>query len=79
MPSSSFGLASLTPGASAKPWVSAMSARAEMVRIGSFWPLNTTCVKMPPTPTGTPLAVVVRVSAADWFQWMVTSSPASLK
>jgi hypothetical protein len=69
LPSSSFGLESFTPGESTKPWVGAMSASAEMIRIGSFWPLNTICVKAPPTPIyWLPPAITVSVSAADWFQ-----------
>ena len=54
-----------------------MSASAVIVWIGSFWPQNTTWVKMPPTPTLMPDAMVVSVSAADWFQWIVTSRPTS--
>ena len=56
-----------------------MSASAAMMRIGMFWPENTTCWNTPPQPTGMPLAIVVRVSAADWFQCTVGSMPKSLK
>ena len=56
-----------------------MSASPLIVRTGMDWLENTTCVKIPPSPTAIPLAIAVRVSAADWFQCVTTSSPASLK
>nr|WP_235907579.1 hypothetical protein [Siccirubricoccus phaeus] len=79
LPSSSFGLANFTPGLRTKPWVSAMSASIVMLLIGSFWPPNTTWVKLPPTPMGAePPPMMVSVSAADCVQRMAGSMPSAL-